>query len=217
VHPVGAPHLLNPEKLLASAKRIYGDMMEPLWGEFLPVPEDNISIPKNEDVIKINELEFKVIDTPGHANHHYVYIFEDICFSGDIGGVRLRGSHHISLPMPPPDLNLESWVESLNRLREEHFSYIAPTHFDIYGDAEWHMDALEQALDEAKAWLEETMPIQLPIEELRNRITAWEHQRLIRSGLANGHEFAQYTANPPFMSADGVFRYWQKYRTRNEG
>jgi glyoxylase-like metal-dependent hydrolase (beta-lactamase superfamily II) len=74
-------------------------MMDPLWGEFLPVPEEKIIIPKHEEVIKIHGLEFKVMDTPGHANHHYCYIFENICFSGDISGVRLRGGYHLSLTM----------------------------------------------------------------------------------------------------------------------
>jgi glyoxylase-like metal-dependent hydrolase (beta-lactamase superfamily II) len=212
VHPVGAPHMLSPEKLLASAKRIYGDLMDPLWGNFLPVPQDNISVPMDGDVIKINELEFKAIDTPGHANHHYVYILENVCFSGDIGGVRLRGRRHLSLPMPPPEFHLEKWVNSIKRLREEHFSFIAPTHFDIYDDPAWHLDALDRALEEAETWLEEIMPTNPPIDELRVRITEWEHQRLDSSGLDNGHESAQYAANPPFMSADGVHRYWQKYR-----
>jgi glyoxylase-like metal-dependent hydrolase (beta-lactamase superfamily II) len=213
VHPIGAPHMLNPEKLLASARRIYGEMMQPLWGEFLPVPQEKLSIPLDGDVVKIDELEFKAIETPGHANHHFAYIFGNVCFSGDIGGVRLRGRRHISLPMPPPEFHLENWTNSVKRLREEKFSFIAPTHFNLYDDSDWHLDALDCALIEAEKWMEEILPTNPSIESLRLSITEWEHQRLENSGLDDGHESAQYAANPPFMSADGVYRYWQKFRS----
>src|SRR6185503_1212923 len=95
VHPVGAPHMLNPEKLLASATRIYGDRMQSLWGEFLPVPENKLRVVEDGEEIVIDELRFTPINTPGHAGHHYAYLFrskdhtEDICFSGDVGGVRI--------------------------------------------------------------------------------------------------------------------------------
>src|SRR3989304_3051866 len=99
VHPVGAPHMLNPEKLLASAARIYGDRMDSLWGEFLPVPESQLNIPKDAEEIAIGDLRFIPIDTPGHAEHHYAYLFEDICFSGDVGGVRIPGYQYLRVPM----------------------------------------------------------------------------------------------------------------------
>src|SRR5215211_9540495 len=73
VHPVGAPHMLNPEKLLASATRIYGDRMDSLWGEFLPVPESQLNVPKDGEEIAIGDLSFIPINTPGHAEHHYAY------------------------------------------------------------------------------------------------------------------------------------------------
>ena len=132
VHPVGAPHMLNPEKLLASAARIYGNQMEKLWGEFLPVPEHRLNIPKNEEEIVIGSLHFKTIDTPGHANHHYSYLFEDICFAGDIGGVRIPGFQYLRLPMPPPELNFGKWRESIARLKREKFKKIAPTHLPSF-------------------------------------------------------------------------------------
>lgn len=212
VHPVGAPHMVNPEKLLSSARRIYAETMEPIYGEFLPVPQEQISIPKDGDIIKINELQFKVIDTPGHANHHYAYLLGNVCFTGDIGGVRLRGSRHLTLPMPPPEFHLEKWLDSIKRLREEQITFIAPTHYNIYNDPDWHLDALERALIEAEMWMKKIMPDDPPIEELRDKITEWERQRIIQNGLDNGYESAQYATNPPFMSADGVYRYWHKYR-----
>ena len=122
VHPVGAPHMLHPEKLLASATRIYGDRMESLWGEFLPVPEEKLDVAQDGERSQIGNLRFIPINTPGHAEHHYAYLFEDICFSGDVGGVRIPGYQYLRVPMVPPELHLERWHESIARLRREKFS-----------------------------------------------------------------------------------------------
>lgn len=216
VHPYGAPHMINPTKLLSSAKRIYGEMMESLWGKFLPVPQDQVNIPRNGSIINIEGLEFIAIDTPGHANHHYAYLLGDICFTGDIGGVRLRNHHHISLPMPPPEFNLEEWKQSIKRLRDEHVSYIAPTHFDLYNDPDWHLDALFDALDEINLWIQDIMSTDPPIDKLQELITKWEHQRLAKSGIDNNLKSAHYAVNPPLMSAEGIYRYWYKYRVASE-
>src|SRR5215217_5182107 len=128
VHRVGAPHMLNPEKLIASATRIYGDRMDTLWGEFLPVPQDKMIIPNDAEEIAIGNLRFLPLNTPGHAEHHYSYLFEHICFSGDVGGVRIPGYQYLRVPMVPPELNLERWHASVERLRQETFARIAPTH-----------------------------------------------------------------------------------------
>jgi glyoxylase-like metal-dependent hydrolase (beta-lactamase superfamily II) len=212
VHPNGAPHLLNPEKLLASAGRIYGDMMDSLWGEFLSVPEDRLSVLEDSKELEINGYSFKPIDTPGHASHHFAYIFEDICFSGDIGGVRLAGLPHIRIPMPPPEFHLEKWRESLERLRQEDFSRIAPTHFGIYEDADWHLRALDKALDEVDEWIDRVMPSNLSLEELRREFISWNEQISRQHGLDRGQVNLHEAANPSFMSADGIRRYWLKVR-----
>ena len=89
VHPNGALHTSNPEKLLASATRIYGDQMETLWGEFLPVPQSQLKVVNDAEEIAIGNLHFIPINAPGNPEHHYVYLFEDIAFTGDVGGVRV--------------------------------------------------------------------------------------------------------------------------------
>jgi glyoxylase-like metal-dependent hydrolase (beta-lactamase superfamily II) len=212
VHPVGAPHLINPDKLLASAARIYGDQMEKLWGEFLPVPENQLKIPKNEEEIIIGGLHFTAVDTPGHANHHYSYLFEDICFSGDIGGVRIPGFQYLRLPMPPPELNFGKWRESIVRLKREKFKKIAPTHFGIFDDPKWQLDTVEKDLDEAERWLENVMPAHPEIEVLRQQFTDWVNVQGLHQGLSADVVRAYELANPPGMSADGLQRYWNKYR-----
>jgi glyoxylase-like metal-dependent hydrolase (beta-lactamase superfamily II) len=210
VHPVGAPHLREPGKLLASARRIYGDSMDSLWGEFLPVPGDRLSIPKNGDEIEIGSLRFRAVDTPGHSEHHFVYLFEDLCFSGDIGGVRLPGHHHIRLPMPPPDFHLGKWRSSVQRLRELPIQRIAPTHFGIFSDANRHLVQLERALDEVETWIEATLSSDPPIDDLNEMFLDWYHQRALRQGLTPSVIAEYEAANPSWMSSYGIHRYWKK-------
>lgn len=215
VHEVGAPHMLNPEKLLASAGRIYGDMMDKLWGEFLPVPKEKLTVLKDGDVVEIGDLRFQALDTPGHAYHHFAYLFEDVCFSGDIGGVRIGGHRHIRVPMPPPEFNLELWRESLARLRAQPFKRIAPTHFGIYNDPDWHLNALDKALDEVEAWMESVMPEDPPIEVLSDRFLSWSRDRSLADRLDERAIELYEGANPSWMSPYGIQRYWRKHRNHD--
>lgn len=215
VHPIGAPHMINPEKLLNSAGRIYGDLMETLWGDFLPVREKMLFVVEDRDTIEIEDLQFRAINTPGHANHHYVYILEDICFCGDIGGVRLSSLQHLCLPMPPPEFHLEKWHASLNKLFQEDFQRIAPTHFGIYDDSDWHLNAVQQALDEVKNWIYETLPDDPPSENLKELFTEWSRKRSIQDGLTSEQYHAYQAVNPNSISSDGIRRYWYKHRSGN--
>jgi len=212
VHPVGAPHLLNPEKLIASATRIYGDRMQVLWGEFLPVPQDQLIVPQDVQEIVIGNLRFIPVDTPGHAEHHYSYIFEDICFSGDVGGVRIPGYPYLRVPMPPPELHFGKWRQSIARLRQEKFARIAPTHFGIFDDPDWHLQMVGKELDAAEGWLEAVMPGDPPVDELRRKFTDWVNAEGARQGLSPEAANAYELANPLGMSADGLQRYWKKFR-----
>ena len=212
VHPVGAPHMLNPEKLLASAARIYGDRMESLWGEFLPVPEKQLIIPNDAEAIQIGNAEFIPLHTPGHAEHHYAYLFEDILFSGDVGGVRIPGFPYLRLPMPPPELHMERWHESVGRLRAVKAGRIGPTHFGIFDDPDWQLNEVEKSLHATSRWLEEVMPSDPSIEELRGRFSEWMITEGEKAGLSEDVLQAYEISNPPGMSADGLMRYWKKVR-----
>lgn len=212
VHPVGAPHLSNPEKLLTSAARIYGEMMGTLWGEVLPVPPECLCVPQDGAEIEINGLHFTPLDTPGHADHHYAYLFQDICFSGDIGGVRLAGVRHLRLPMPPPEFHLEKWRQSLNTLRQAEMRRIAPTHFSIYDDADWHLNALEKALDEVETWMEAHLAGDPPLETLTQQFIQWSRQRSLDEGVSAEMIETFESVNPSWMSPLGIQRYWRKYR-----
>jgi glyoxylase-like metal-dependent hydrolase (beta-lactamase superfamily II) len=213
VHPLGAPHLLNPEKLLASATRIYGERMEPLWGEFLPVVPERLQIIEDGQDIKIGNLHINAFFTPGHAIHHCVYRYEDVCFSGDVGGVRIPGYPYLQVPMPPPDLDIGQWRETVRRLREMKFKFIAPTHFGIFDDPEWHLQQVDEGLQAAEHWMETTMPQHLTTDQLRESFTAWMEEKGRQQGLNPEVVKSYQLANPLGMSADGLARYWKKTHT----
>ncbi|MBE0409728.1 MAG: MBL fold metallo-hydrolase [Anaerolineales bacterium] len=214
VHPVGAPHLLYPEKLLASAGRIYGELMDTLWGEFLPVPQTQLFTHEDGEDIEVSDLILCAIDTPGHANHHFAYILEDTCFSGDIAGVRLPGLPHLRLPMPPPEFHLEKWRNSLKKLSQVEFDQIATTHFGIYTDAKWHLSRAHRALDEVERWMEQVMPADLPVETLQEEFVRWARYTSQQDGLDDDLINSYETTNPSWMSAHGIYRYWKKVLNR---
>jgi glyoxylase-like metal-dependent hydrolase (beta-lactamase superfamily II) len=212
VHPNGAPHLLNPEKLIASATRIYGDRMQTLWGEFLPVVEDQLTVTQDEQEIVVGNLRFLPLHTPGHAEHHCCYLFEDVCFTGDVGGVRIPGYRYMRAPMVPPELNFGKWIETITRLRSLGFSRIAPTHFGIFDDAGWHLSELQRILEETEKWLEDVMPASPSVDELRAKYEAWMQQQSDTQHLSADTIQAFTLANPLGMGADGMMRYWKKIR-----
>lgn len=212
VHPLGAPHLLRPEKLIASASRIYGDRMNQLWGEILPVEQSQLVVPTDAEEFSISNLKFLPIHTAGHAEHHYSYLLDDICFCGDVGGVRIPGYPYLRLPMPPPEFHFAKWRESLTKLRKLNFKRIAPTHFGIYEDVDWHLTTLQKNLDATELWLEKIMPSQPELEELRKQFTKWMEDQSREQGLSEEVIQVYTLSNPIGMSADGLLRYWKKFK-----
>src|SRR3972149_6493964 len=103
VHPIGAPHLADPSRLLTSARRLYGDALETLFGQILPVPADRVHVVKDGDVLPLGSRRMKALETPGHASHHHVYLDEasgDL-FTGDAAGVAMPGPREVGPPPPP--------------------------------------------------------------------------------------------------------------------
>jgi len=213
VHQRGAPHLLDPSKLLASATRIYQDKMDMLWGDFLSVPEEQLVILEDGMEIQVGSYTFRALDTPGHANHHMAFILDEICFSGDVGGVRISspGERHLRIPMPPPEFHPPKWRESVTKLKKEKISRIAPTHFGFFDDVEWHLDSVLSELDAVEEWMQMIMPREDSIEDLRKEFLNWVKNRSLELGVGEVTLDAFEKANPSGMSADGIKRYWDKY------
>ena len=151
VHGRGAPHLVDPAKLLASATQLYGDQMDRLWGEFAAVPTANLVVPADGAVLDVGGARFDVAYTAGHASHHACYRDRrsGVVFAGDTGGIRVGPSPYVLPPTPPPDIDVRAWQVSLARVRAWEPSGVFISHFGLYRDAAAHLDALGRELD---AW-----------------------------------------------------------------
>jgi glyoxylase-like metal-dependent hydrolase (beta-lactamase superfamily II) len=156
VHERGARHLIDPARLLASAGRLYGDDMDRLWGEVLPVPAERVRKLAGGETLDTAGLPtrphggFAVAYTPGHASHHVAYLHLDsgTVFCGDVGGVRISQSAPVLAPTPPPDIDLPAWLASLEQIESWRPSAIAPTHFGRYEDVAEHLAQLRERLAE---------------------------------------------------------------------
>ncbi len=210
VHGFGAPHLINPNRLISSATRIYGDKMDVLWGKILPAPEEKVTIVKDGDVIEAGGLQFTAIDTPGHANHHHVYRLGDIAFTGDAAGIQLPDFPLVDMPAPPPEFNLEVWQKTIDRLLAENFSAIYPTHFGKKENATAQLTGLKALMNEATAWIKAKMDAGLDRDEIVAQFNEWNRRRARQAGLSEDAIHQYETANPWYMSVDGIMRYWQR-------
>jgi glyoxylase-like metal-dependent hydrolase (beta-lactamase superfamily II) len=144
VHEVGAPHLVDPAKLLESAGRLYGDDMDRLWGEVVPVPDGNIVTLRGGERVE----GFRVEYTPGHASHHVAYLHEDTgdAYVGDVAGVRIPPHEFTLAPTPPPDIDVEAWERSLDTVAAWRARRLCLTHFGP-------VDAVPEQLERVRARL----------------------------------------------------------------
>src|ERR687891_609539 len=131
VHEVGAPHLVDPAKLWASAARIYGDDMERLWGGMDPLPEERIHVLGDGDKVDLGGRVLQAVETPGHAYHHHAYLDDPTgtLFAGDALGVRLPDVGIVRPATPPPEFHLEDAVASIERIRSLGAASLWLTHF----------------------------------------------------------------------------------------
>ena len=151
VHPRGAPHLIDPSKLVASATRIYGADMDRLWGAFEAVPADRVVVLGDGDAVRCGRRTLTALYTPGHAVHH-VALHEgergDV-YVGDVAGVRVGAVPVVRPPTPPPDIDLPAWRTSLARIRALAPQRLLLTHFGAFADVAWHLD---DCLSRLYAW-----------------------------------------------------------------
>jgi glyoxylase-like metal-dependent hydrolase (beta-lactamase superfamily II) len=141
VSDVGAPHLVDPSRLERSARRLYGDAFDVLWGELAPVPKESIRI-ADGDV-----LGWEAFPTPGHASHHVSYFRDGTLLAGDATGVRMPGSDYVLPVSPPPDIDVELWHATAAAIRARSPERLALIHFGVYDDVATHLDRFDAELD----------------------------------------------------------------------
>ena len=210
VHEVGAPHLIDPSRLLTSAERIYGERMDELWGQTVPAPAENVVPLHDGDIIEAAGLQLTAINTPGHAWHHHTYRLGNIAFTGDAAGIRLKTSGLVDLPAPPPEFKLDVWQTTIDRLLAENFEAIYPTHYGRTEDVSGQLEALRSLMEELSEFVRRRMVAGEERDAIVHEYIAWNHARMRAQGLSN-FAIAQYNAaNPLYMSVDGIMRYWRK-------
>ena len=195
VSEVGAPHLVDPSRLERSARRLYGDDFDRLWGPLVPVPEENIR------VVGDRVLDLEVFPTPGHASHHVSYLTADgACCTGDAAGVRIPPGSYVAPVAPPPDIDVEAWERTLDAIAERRPERLLLAHFGVAEDPEFHLAELRAAL---RTWAERAR--EGSEEEF---VTAAEADVRAAADRATAELFEQ--AGPFWQSYAGLRRYWEK-------
>jgi glyoxylase-like metal-dependent hydrolase (beta-lactamase superfamily II) len=191
VSEVGAPHLVHPTKLERSARRLYGETFDELWGELAPVPEENVH------VVSGTTFGLETFPTPGHASHHVSYLSPDgTLYAGDAAGVRIQPDGYVAPPTPPPEFDLETWNRTLDEIERRDPARLALIHFGVVDDPKPH------------------------VAQLRRRLSDWTGERLaeeewlakreaeLRTESRNPDAYEQ--AMPLWQSYAGLRRYWDK-------
>ena len=198
VHDRGARHLIDPARLLDSARQLYGEDMDRLWGEMVPVPEQNVRVLKGGE--SLFDGEFEVAYTPGHASHHVSFLHEGTAFVGDVGGVRIAGAELTVPPSPPPDIDVEKWHASIELIRAWRPRRLVMTHFGVGEDVEAQLAELSARLDDWAGRARE-LGVDGFVAGVREEIA--QH---VDSDTAAAYE----QAAPPEQLYAGLERYWRK-------
>ena len=200
VHERGARHMVSPDRLLESARQLYGEDMDRLWGEMVPVPEENLRVLHGDETLTLGELEFDVAYTPGHASHHVSFLHDGVAFVGDTGGVRIAGAGLTIAPTPPPDIDVEAWQHSIERIAAWKPRRLAMTHFGAGEDVDDQLGELSRRLDD---WARRAR------DQARDEFIAGVRGEI--GGVVAPEAAAAYEqAAPPDQLHAGLERYWRK-------
>ena len=216
VHARGAPHLADPAKLLASAERIYGDRMKRLWGRVLPVPEGNLRVLEGGETIEVAGRSVDVAYTPGHASHHVVYFdkSDGTAYVGDVAGVRIPPSELVQPPTPPPDIDIEAWVRSIDLVKAREPTRLALTHFGSVGDPGPHLERTKEALYEQSDLARRLLSEHGDTDEAAQAFVAEVNRRA--EERSDARTAAGLDVGSPIEQRwMGLRRYWQKHAERS--
>ncbi len=208
VHPVGIRHLADPSKLYNSARMIYKERMDELWGAMESIPLDNLHAAEQGEKITVGNQTFQAWHTPGHASHHIAWQLEDTLFTGDAAGVTIDGGIVVP-PCPPPDIDIEAWQKSIQLMRNLPVKTLQLTHFGAVTELDTHFDALEKCLTDWANWMKPHFDAQTPLDVITPLFQHYTDNQLRQAGLSK-ETIAKYAnANPAWMSVAGLMRYWK--------
>jgi glyoxylase-like metal-dependent hydrolase (beta-lactamase superfamily II) len=197
VSEVGAPHLVDPSKLDASARRLYGDAFDELWGELAPIPAANVHI------VGDRVVGLECFPTPGHAWHHVSVLDADgTLYAGDAAGVRLAGASFVMPPCPPPELDLAAWEATIGEIERRAPVRLALIHFGVFDDVQEHLAALRDTLERWGKRVEDGMDEEAFIAAARYDVGQTDPE------LVDDYQ----RAGPYWHHFRGIERYWRKRR-----
>lgn len=209
VHPIGAPHLIDPARLVSSAARLYTDHMDALWGEIVPVAEQRVVPLTDGETVEAAGHVLSVLFTPGHASHHVAYWEPNLglIFTGDVGGVRMPGSGYALPPAPPPELAPDAWAISTERLRQAGARRLCLTHGGPFDDVNAHLEQVMPNLDAVEEISRAAMLAGADDDEVTALIQAHTEERIGPDGQEIPGMVERYGwASPSFLSALGFRR-----------
>jgi len=197
VSEIGAPHVVDPSRLEASARRLWGDAFDELWGELAPVPEENVH------VVGDRVLGLDCFPSPGHAGHHVCYLHEDgTLYAGDAVGVRIVPARHVIPASPPPEVDVEAWFRTFEEIERRQPERLALIHFGIVESPSEHLALVREELAQWSDWAEQGLDEDAWIDAARQNLVA-----------AVGDEADRWErAGPLWQSYLGMKRYWDKRR-----
>ena len=211
VHENGAPHMVDPSKLMASATRLWGHEMDRLWGDMQPVPAENLVVLRGGERIAAGGRDLDVAYTPGHASHHVSYFSADtgIAFVGDTAGVRLQAGRFIMPPTPPPDIDVEAWHDSCARIGAWHPETLFITHFGPYAPVAGHLTEMADNLALTSGLVKASLALEGSDEDREAWFTG-EIRRELRRRMTESEAQAYEVAGRFDLSWRGLARYWRK-------
>ncbi|MEM9663730.1 MAG: MBL fold metallo-hydrolase [Bacteroidota bacterium] len=215
VHRLGAPHLIDPQRLLRSAQRLYGADMDLLWGTVRPVPEAHVHIVRGGETLSVAGRSFQVAYTPGHAIHHvsYLDVASGTAFVGDTAGMAVAGADYVVPVTPPPDVHVERWLESLDVIAAWAPARLFVTHFGPSERVDWHLDEMRTALPAWTAHVRETLKADGPDAEKAAAFEVRTFQAFDRA-VAPAYRTAYRQFALPTSTWYGLARYLRKHAER---
>jgi glyoxylase-like metal-dependent hydrolase (beta-lactamase superfamily II) len=197
VSEIGAPHMIDPSKLDASARRLYGDAFDELWGELAPIPAENVH------AVGDSVLRLECFPTPGHASHHVSFLDgAGTLYAGDAAGVRLEEGRFVMPPCPPPEFDLDAWERTIAAIERHAPDRLALIHFGVFDDVEEHLSALRETLHRWSGWIKDGMDENVFIAAARGDVEQLD------PALVDEYQ----RAGPYWHHFRGIERYWRKRR-----